>query len=463
MKRPFAPTLTFVRSTILPLAAVALLATIPLHAENWPQWRGPNFNGSASEKNIPATFSRTENVLWSAPMPGPSGASPVIWGDYVFVASTDDVAKTCVALAFDRKSGKQLWNVKIADGQGRDRMSTFSNSSPVTDGKHVWFFYGNGELVCLTVGGKEVWRRNIEKDYGQFCFQWTFSSSPLLHDGRLYLQVLQRNVPVNGRGKKDGPNESYLLAMNPATGKELWRTLRSSSAEAESLEAFSTPTPFKHNGREELLVVGGDCISGHDPDTGKEYWRWGTWNPTRIGHWRLVPSPTVGGGVVLACAPKDAPIYAVKLGGKGELANSDLAWQSFVQTSEDTAKAARSLENRDLSSDVPTPLFYEGKFYILNGTKKKLTCIEPSGKVVWSGDLKGKGIFQSTPTAADGKIFMMNFPGEVFVVQAGGSEFKLLHTAEMGESENNLRAAIPISHGQAFIRTSKALYCIGKK
>lgn len=451
------------RATLATLSTIALFAALPLRADNWPQWRGPNFNGSSDEKNIPATFNRTENVVWSAPLPGPSGATPVVFGDYVFVASTDDTAKTCVALAFERKTGRQLWNVKISDGQGRDRMSTFSNSSPVTDGKHVWFFYGNGELVCFTVEGKEVWRRNIEKDYGQFCFQWTFSSSPLLHDGRLYLQVLQRDVPVNGRGRSDGPNESYLLALDPKTGKELWKTLRPADASQESLEAFSTPTPYTHNGREELLIVGGDCISGHDPKTGKEYWRWGTWNPTRIGHWRLVPSATAGDGIVLACAPKDAPVYAVKLGGKGTLANTDLAWQSYVQNSEDAAKSARSLDVRELSSDVPTPLFYQGRFYILNGGKKKLLCVEPSGKVVWSGDLKGRGIFQATPTAADGKIFVMNFPGEVFVVQAGGSEFKLLHAAEMAEGENNLRSSIPISQGRLFIRTTKTLYCIGKK
>jgi outer membrane protein assembly factor BamB len=445
------------------LATVICLAAIAsLRAENWGNWRGPNYNGATSEKNLPATFSKTENVLWTAPMPGPSGATPVVWGDYVFVSSTDDIAKTCVALAFDRKTGKELWRVKVADRAGKDSMSTFSNSSPVTDGKHVWFFYGNGELVCFDMAGKEVWRRNIEKDYGQFAFQWTFSTSPLLHDGRLYLQVLQRDVPVNGRGRKDGPNESYLLALDPKTGKELWKVLRPAEASAESLEAFTTPTPYQHGGREELLIVGGDCISGHDPDTGKEFWRWGTWNPTRIGHWRLVPSPAAGAGIVLACGPKDSPIYAVKLGGNGTLSNAGLAWQSYVQNTEETNKAARSLDIRELSSDVPTPLFYEGKFYVLNGNKKKLLCLEPSGKVVWSGDV-GKANFQSSLTAADGKIYMMNFPGEVFVVQAGGSEFKLLHTAAMGEGENTLRAAIPISHGQLFIRTSKTLFCVAKK
>jgi outer membrane protein assembly factor BamB len=444
-------------TTVLCLAAV-----VPLRAENWGQWRGPNFNGSTPEKHLPATFSKTENVVWTAPMPGPSGATPVVWDDYVFVSSTDDTAKTCVALAFDRKSGKELWRVKISDSAGKDRMSTFSNASPVTDGKHVWFFYGNGELVCFTVAGKEVWRRNIEKDYGQFAFLWTFSTSPVLYDGRLYMQVLQRDVPVQGRGRKDGPIESYLLALEPATGKELWKITRPAEAREESLEAFTTPTPHRHAGREELILAGGDCISGHDVDTGKELWRWGTWNPTHIGHWRLVPSPAAGGGIALACGPKDAPIYAVKLGGKGNLSNTDLAWQSYVQTSEQADKAARSLETRDLSSDVPTPLFYEGKFYVLNGNKKKLLCLEPSGKIIWSGDV-GKANFQSSPTAADGKIYMMNFPGEVFVVQAGGTEFRLLHTAAMGDNENTLRASIPISQGQLFIRTSKTLFCVAKK
>lgn len=446
---------------LVPIAFLSLSSA--LHAGNWENWRGPNFNGSTTEKNLPTTFSRTENVVWTAAMPGPSGATPVVWGDYVFVSSTDDTAKTCVAIALDRKTGKELWRVKVADGAGKDRMSTFSNSSPVTDGKHVWFFYGNGEMVSFDMKGKEVWRRNIEKDYGQFAFQWTFSTSPLLHDGRLYLQVLQRDVPVNGRGRKDGPNESYLLALDPATGKELWKVLRPAEASQESLEAFTTPTPYKHAGREELLIAGGDCISGHDPDTGKEYWRWGTWNPTRIGHWRLVPSPTAGAGIVLACAPKDSPIYAVKLGGKGTLATTtDLAWQSYVQNTEATNQAARSLDTRDLSSDVPTPLFYEGRFYVLNGNKRKLLCVEPSGKIVWSGEL-GRGNFQSSPTAADGKIYMMNFPGEVFVVQAGGNEFKLLHSAPMAEGENTLRASIPISQGQLFIRTSKTLYCVANK
>jgi outer membrane protein assembly factor BamB len=304
----------------------------------------------------------------------------------------------------------------------------------------------------------KLWDRNV----GPFAFQWTFSSSPLLHDGRLIMQVLQRDVAVRGRGKPTG-NESFLLAIDPATGKDLWRTLRPSDAVAESREAFSTPLPFTHQGRKELVVIGGDAISGHDPANGRELWRWGTWNPTRIGHWRLVPSPTVGGGVILACAPKNAPIYAVKPGAKGTLSYKDLAWQSHVQPTEDAAEAAPTPNERDVTSDVPTPLFYEGKFYILNGTKKKLIRLNPAdGKVEWAGDLGGRSVFQSSPTAADGKIYFMNFDADVFVVDAASTEFKLLHTTNFKDAGDDTRhrSSVAIAHGNLYVRTGTKLYCL---
>src|SRR5262249_8267133 len=172
------------------------------------------------------------------------------------------------ALAFDRKTGKQLWRVKVAEGVGQDRNSTYSNSSPVSDGKHVWFLYATGDLTCLDFAGKEIWRRNLQKDYGQFAYQWTYGASPLLYEGRLYVIVLQRNVPVHGRGRENG--DSYLLALNPTTGKELWKVSRPSDASEESLEAYSTPMPYTHAGHTELIITGGDCISGHDPVTGQE-------------------------------------------------------------------------------------------------------------------------------------------------------------------------------------------------
>lgn len=418
-----------------------------LEAAQWPQWRGPNFDGSTEAKNLPVTFSKTENVVWSAAMPGPSAATPVILGDCVFVSSVDAETRSTVAISLDRKTGKELWRHKVLDGDRLDNRSNYSAPSPIAGDKFVWFFYGNGELVCFEHGGKEVWRRNVQKDYGQFAFQWTFSASPLLHDGTLYVQVLQRDVPVNGRGRTDGPIESFLLALNPETGKELWRHVRPNEAKAESKESYSTPVPFVHQGRTEILISGGDDITGHDPKTGRELWRWGTWNEQRIGHWRLVPSPVAGGGVVLACGPKGAPVFAVKAGLNGKQDNSALAWTST---------------EREVSTDVSTPLFYRGSFYILNSDRKTLARVEPAtGKVLWTGTFPTRDKIEASPTAADGKIYVMSHGGDVFVLEAGDA-FKVLHSAKLAEDgERDLRASIAIADDRLFVRTDRKLHCLG--
>jgi outer membrane protein assembly factor BamB len=362
--------------------------------------------------------------------------------------NTDARTKTLVAMALDRMTGKPLWQHEIGPGFAKDNRSNYSASSPVTDGTNVVFLYGNGDLAAFDFDGKKLWARNLEKDYGQFAYQWTYGASPTLYDGKLFVQVLQRNVPVNGRGRTDGPNESYLLALDPATGKELWRHVRPCEAKAESMEAYSTPIPHQTGDRMELLIAGGDCVSGHEVATGKELWRWGTWNPTRIGHWRLVPSPVAAGNLVVVAAPKNAPVYAVKLGGSGTLTEDALAWTS---------------PDRETSSDVSTPAFYQGRLYVLNSDRKTIACVDPAtGKADWTGQLDSRPKFESSPTAADGKLYFQNHAGEVFVV-AAGPEFKLLHRVALGDAtDRDTRATIAVASGNLFIRTAGKLYCIGR-
>lgn len=430
-------------------AGYALAAAHEIQAENWAHWRGPAFNGSSPEKGLPSSFSKSENVLWVVPLPGPAAATPIIWEKRAFISSVDSNDKKLLAMCLDADSGKTLWSKEIASGINRDDRSNFASASPTTDGQLVYFYYGSGDLIAFDFSGKEIWKRNIQKEYGPYAFQWTFSSSPTLHDGRLYLQILQRNVPVNGRGKPDGPNESYLLALEPATGKEIWKHIRPADARQESLEAYSTPIPDVASGRDQLLIVGGDCITGHDSATGKELWRWGTWNPSKIPHWRMVVTPTAGAGVALACAPKGSPVYAVKTGSSGKLEDSDLAWVS---------------KEREASSDVSTPLFYMGRFFILNSDRKLLSAVEPAtGKVLWTGSLGSKAKLESSPTGADGKIYMMNHRGDVFITGAG-DQFELLQTISMGEEgDADDRSTISVSGGRLFIRTASKLYCIGQK
>lgn len=436
------------RFTIVLVLSLGILAA---QAGNWPNWRGPNFNGTAAddEKGLPTEFSKTKNIKWDVELPGVGSSTPVIWGDHLFLTSANPAGENSVALAYDRKSGKELWRLEFPGVQQDDR-SNYAAPSAVTDGKKVYFFFGNGHLGCYDFAGQEIWRRDIAADYGQFAFGWTFSTSPVLAHGKLYLQVCQRDERVSGKGSDD--NRSYLLALDPDSGKEIFRHFRPADAVAESLEAFSTPTPFTHNGRDELLIAGGDCISGHDPATGKELWRWGTWNPDRVGHWRLVPSPVGGDGVVLACAPKKGPVYGVKAGLEGAFEDeSALAWVSDPGNKE-----------APVNSDVPTPAFHDGNFFILAGNEKVLICVEPkTGAVINSVTLDAKIKFESSPTVADGKIYLMSHLGEVFVVSAD-EKLELLHKAEMGDSGKNLsRAAISVSQGDLFIRTDTRFFRVG--
>lgn len=292
------------KPSLAPVLSFLSLSCLLCSAADWPQWRGPNFDGSSPETGVPGKFSRTRRVQWVKPMPGSAGSTPVISGTRVFLSSTDEARKVLLAMCLDRRTGETLWQVQIAPRIARDSRSNFAAPSAATDGTLVVFFFSSGELAVFDLEGTKLWEKNIQRDYGEFAFLWTFSSSPLLYQGRLYLQVLQRNEPVDGRGRTDGPNDSYLLALDPKTGRELWKRIRPSEARGESLEAFTTPIPFTHQGRTELLVAGGDCLTGHDPETGHELWRWGTWNSTRISHWRLVPSPVGTDGAIIVCAPK---------------------------------------------------------------------------------------------------------------------------------------------------------------
>lgn len=424
--------------------ALAASVSVNLLGEDWMQWRGPRFDGSSAEKGLPAKFSAEDGVAWSFAMTGPSASTPVIAGNRVFVSTADAENQSLHAVCLDRSTGKVLWQNKVADGLKRDDRSNYASPSPVTDGKSVFFFYGNGDFAAFDVSGKPLWKKNIQEEEGDFAFQWTFSASPLLFEGRLYVQVLQRDQPVHGKGKEGG--ESYLLAIDPQTGKTQWRHVRKTEAQAESREAFSTPMPYRVDGKWQILVVGGDMLSGHEPATGAELWRWGTWNPNRIGHWRLVPSPVAGAGVVLSCAPKKEPVYAVKP-GRGVMDDKALLWKS---------------SERGITSDVPTPAFAEGDFFVLSDVAKTLARVAPDGKVKWSVETPGRAKYEASPLVGDGKVYTVNFLGEVVVFDA--SNGAVLHQANFGTKEDKVvRSAMVASSGQLFLRTDTRLFCIGKQ
>jgi outer membrane protein assembly factor BamB len=439
------------------LRGVGLLWTLivwtilPVSAGDWSNWRGPSYDGASEETHLPERFSPTENVLWSQSMPGPDAATPIVIGNRIYVSATEKAGneKALVALCLDRDKGSILWKKQVATTDRKCRMqNTWASPSPVSDGKRTIFFYGTGDLAALDEKGDILWTRNLQKDEGPWFLMWDYGASPLLYKDKLYISVMQRTKPYEWSfpGQNAEPAQGYLLCLDPATGKNLWKQKRPSDANDESLEAYTTPIPYSVHGREEILVAGGDYLTGHNPQTGAELWRL-CYYPDHPNHKPLVPSPVVENGTVFGTQGKwGMPFaFAIPQEPKGEVPFSALVWTQKVE-----------------SSDTPSLLYYRDRLYIVHDARKTIQCLNPkTGEQIWQGELGGDTFFRSSPVAADGKIYCLNMKGKVVVLKAG-DEFKILSENEMGGGAASC-ATIAISDGKLFIRTSETLFCVGEK
>lgn len=419
---------------IFPLV-LGLLAWLPAaHAENWPQWRGPFFNGSTTEKNLPDTWSKTNNVLWATPLPGASHATPIVWDDTVFVTSPDD-DQNLLLLCLDRATGKIRWKNQVSVGDRTEGRNNMASPSPVTDGKTVWALFGTGDLAACDFSGKQLWIRHLAKEYGRFSIQWLYGSSPMLYKNHLYVEVLQRCPPAK---------ESYILCLDPATGKNIWRHVRPTDALRESQEAYSTPMPDECGGKTEIVIAGGDYVTGNDAETGAELWRGGGLrNFQHLGDARLVPTPLVADGMIIVSGPKRNPMLAFHDGGHGDITKTGLAWTYS-----------------EYPTDCVTPLYYQGKVFELDGDRQMMVCMDPkTGAVQWQKPLGNRETYRASPTGADGKIYCLSENATAVVMSAADGQ--VLSTIPMDEGQ--CHASIAAAQGCLFVRTAQNLYCIGKK
>jgi len=414
-----------------------------LWSANWPHWRGPAFNGSSPEKGLPTEWSTNEHLIWKSPLPGFSGATPVIWEDTVFVSSPDR-EKNLLLLAFDAKTGAEKWRQTVSRGDRDKGLNNMASPSPVTDGKSVFVIFATGDLAAYDFAGKQLWSRNLASEYGKFANMWIYGSSPLLYKDRLYIQVLQHNPPNYEHARDDKPTrESYLLCLDPKTGKNIWRHIRPTEAKSEAQEAYTTPVPYEGANGTEIIVVGGNYVTAHSAESGEEIWRCGGLNDRNELYWRIVPSAVVAEDMIIVSGPKRDPLLGIKTGGKGLVTDTHLAW--------------RFEEN---PTDCVTPLYYQGKLFVLDGDRQVMTCLAPkTGEKLWQGNVGVREIFRASPLGADGRIYCISENGTAVVLEAG-DQFEILATIQMGEKP--VRSSIAAANGRLFIRTAKHLYCIGK-
>jgi outer membrane protein assembly factor BamB len=416
------------------LAAACLVAplqaqlVVPANAADWPQWRGPELRGTSPEKSLPVKWSLTEGIAWKLAMPTGSGATPIVSGDriYLNVADGDTVSLWCL----DRKTSAVVWKKPLGPSAGHaHKKHNMSTPSPVTDGKRVFAMTGQGALKGFDASGKELWARDIQKDYGAFGTNWGYGSSPLLFEDLLY-------VPVLHGMKTDEP--SYLLGIEPATGKTRFKVERPTKAHTESPDAYTTPTVARRGKEVEIVVSGGDIVTGHDPKTGAERWRVDGLNPESNPYYRIIASPVAAGDVVVA-PTRVKPMLVLKAFGSGDVTKSAVLW------------------SYDRGPDVPTPATDGTLLYVLTD-KGLLSCMDlATGKLHYGPERLKMGTYSSSPLLADGKLYITSEEAVTSVVKAG-TTFEVL-------AENVLDgftvASPAAASGQIFIRTGSHLFAIG--
>ena len=429
------------------LISLAMMAALAGASDSWPQWRGPNLDGTSDATGLPVRWSETENVAWRTKLPSWAAATPIIWGDTVFVTSAekgsslnrpnsrlfaggDEDLDRLYLIAVNRQNGKVRWQQSIGRGNRIGNKQNMASPSPVTDGEHVWVVNGNGELRCFDFAGREIWKRDMQADYGKFGVQFGYASSPLLHEGVLYLQNLQGMYT-------DDP--SYLLAIEASSGKTLWKVDRPTDGLHETPDSYSTSTLAKVGEEHILIVAGGGYVTGHDLETGKELWRGGGLDPNKARNYRTIASALVVGDIALVPSRR-RPFIAFRTDGSGDVTESKRLWST------------------DYGPDVPTPTSDGERLYIVDDKGIVLNLRVSDGSTIWDRTRIEPGTYSASPLLADGKVYAISEEGTTTVLKAG-DEFEVLAVNRL----DDYTLASPAAAGnQIFIRTAEYLYCIGK-
>jgi outer membrane protein assembly factor BamB len=409
---------------------VGIAAAATAQGENWPQWRGPRLDGVSHDTGLPAEWSKKagKNIAWRLPLPGPAGATPVVWDDHIFLTSAD--GQDLVFLAIDT-SGKTLWRKVLGTGNRNVRgdEGNSASPSPSTDGHHVWVMTGAGIFACFDFDGREIWRIDLQKNYGRFDIQFGMTSTPVLDGDRLYLQLIHSGGAT-------------ILALDKSTGKEIWKARRKSDARDECEQSYASPTIYRDEHLALLLTHGADYIVAHQLSDGQEVWRCGGLNPKAKYNntLRFVSSPVAVPGMIVVPSAKNGPVLALRPDGHGDITNNPS--MHFWTRPQNTP-------------DVSSPLVADGLVYL---------CRENGNLICMEGET-GNQLYEhrthpdrhrASPVYADGKLYIAARDGTVTVVKAGKTYEELASNA-MGE---DISASPVIANHTLYLRTFEALYAI---
>ncbi len=426
------------------LLSVFVLLSCCGFAGDWAQWRGPNQDGSTNEPNLPAVLTLADHLAWETALPGESASTPIISQGKVFVSSTQRGGKDLIGLCIDAASGKILWQQTLAAVSYNPPRNTMASPSPAADGKTVVFLYTNGDCTALDYNGNILWTNNLSEQFGPFSLKFGYSSSPLLSDGKVYIALLRREAPYTPY-KSDTALDSCLIALDIKTGKTLFKATRPARAADEASDSYVTPVLAELNGQKQILLAGANCITGHNPQTGQTVWEF-RYEYAKGKYGRAVSMPACDGSQVYYTIPHGDFTMAVRPDKTGVLGVEHRVWL-FDQ----------------MGPDCANPLLYKGLLYIVDDSvSKTLYCINPkTGQLVWKDELAANGPIFASPSASDGKIYILDESGRVFIVAAGGDKMSVLSTLELGGKP--AYSTIAIADQCLFVRTAEKLVCLRKQ
>jgi len=450
---------------IINFSMLALLLSIILSSggfsqerpeRQWPSYRGYFSSGVLDNASLPEKFDfdKSENIRWKTDIPGMGISSPVIWGNKLFLTTavsesdkagfkpglygdvtpvSDSSVHEWKVFCINKNNGRIIWERTSYTGIPkikRHPKSTHANSSAATDGQHVVAFFGSEGLYCYDINGKLLWQKNFGVLRSSFFImknaEWEFASSPVIHNG---VVIIQCDVLEN----------SFLAAYDVKTGKELWKSSR------DEYPGWCTPNIYTNEGKTYVAVNGFKHRGGYEFETGKEVWRMSGGGDIQI------PTPITGNNLIYfnSAHGKSSPIMAVKTSASGDIT---------LKENETTNQGVVWSQPRG-GSYMHTMLLYRNLLYNVNWNGA-INCIDPlTGKEVYNAKLVGAKSFIASPVASDGRIYIVDEEGTVYIIR-DGSSFNLLAEIPM----NDICMTAPaITGGMIYFRTQHHLIAVGKK
>jgi outer membrane protein assembly factor BamB len=420
-------------------STAALLAAVSLPAADWSQFRGPNATGVAADHGLPVHFGEGDGILWKVSIPGAGNSSPIVSKGKLFIQSASADGRQRVLRCLDAATGKSLWTRTEAGSKAHTHnLNTLASSTPAADGERVYALFWSGSTVTLVAfdyEGGELSRN----DLGPFRSEHGFGASPVVFDGRVYVNFDQDRV--NARTGEEFPGAEHgtaLFAFDAASGKQLWRAERVGYRACYSAPILRDMA----DGGKEIVAVNMIAVTGYNPVTGSVNWNWNWQWPEGAEKLRTVATPVVWKDIIYAQGGNgggSSDIVAVRAGSPGK--PPEVVWE----------------KRKGSFSYCPCMLVVGDRLFTVHDKTGIAGCYEAAtGKEVWTQHLAGE--FRSSPVLIDGKVYLASDRGDVYVFPANGT-FQLLARNSLGEG---VTASPAVAEGRLYIRGKEHLFCIGK-